>query len=54
MDGPKTPNPPAVPPARSPARRNRALPKPKAEATILMNCRNRFTALGMPVSVKIG
>jgi len=34
--------------------KSRTLPNQKSEAAITVNCLNRFTALGMPVSVKIG
>ena len=38
----------------SPNLRSRTLPNQKTEAAIGVNCLNQFTALGMPVSVKIG
>ena len=34
--------------------KSRILPNQKTEAAITVNCLNQFTALGMPVSVKIG
>jgi len=37
----------------SPTLRSRTLPNQKTEAAITVNCLNKFTALGMPVSVKI-
>lgn len=37
----------------SPTLKSRNLPNQKTEAAIGVNCLNRFTALGMPVSVKI-
>lgn len=37
----------------SPNLKSRSLPNQKTEAAIGVNCLNRFTALGMPVSVKI-
>jgi Transposase DDE domain len=37
----------------SPTLNSRTLPNQKTEAAIAVNCLNRFTALGMPVSVKI-
>lgn len=37
----------------SPNLRSRTLPNQKTEAAITVNCLNHFTALGMPVSVKI-
>jgi len=37
----------------SPTLKSRSLPNQKTEAAIGVNCLNRFTALGMPVSVKI-
>jgi hypothetical protein len=38
----------------APTLRSRTLPNQKTEAAITVNCLNQFTALGMPVSVKIG
>jgi hypothetical protein len=38
----------------APTLRARTLPNQKTEAAITVNCLNQFTALGMPVSVKIG
>lgn len=38
----------------SPILKSRTLPNQKTEAAITVNCLNQFTALGMPVSVKIG
>jgi hypothetical protein len=37
----------------SPTLKSRTLPNQKTEAAITVNCLNRFTELGMPVSVKI-
>jgi len=37
----------------SPTLRSRTLPNQKTEAAIAVNCLNKFTAMGMPVSVKI-
>jgi DDE family transposase len=37
-----------------PTLKSRTLPNQKSEAAIAVNCLNQFTALGMPVSVKIG
>lgn len=37
----------------TPTLRARNLPNQKTEAAVTVNCLNRFTALGMPVSVKI-
>jgi hypothetical protein len=37
----------------SPTLKSRTLPNQKSEAAIVVNCLNSFTALGMPVSVKI-
>jgi len=37
----------------SPTLNSRTLPNQKTEAAIAVNCLNRFTDLGMPVSVKI-
>lgn len=37
----------------SPTLKSRTLPNQKTEAAITVNCLNQFTALGMPVSVKI-
>jgi DDE family transposase len=36
-----------------PTLRSRTLPKQKTEVAVTINCLNQFTALGMPVSVKI-
>ncbi|MFV2068826.1 MAG: IS5 family transposase [Pirellulales bacterium] len=37
----------------SPTLKSRTLPNQKTEAAVTINCLNQFTALGMPVSVKI-
>lgn len=37
----------------SPTLKSRTLPNQKTEAAVTVNCLNQFTALGMPVSVKI-
>ena len=37
----------------SPSLKSRTLPNQKTEAAIAVNCLNSFTALGMPMSVKI-
>jgi len=37
-----------------PTLKSRTLPNRKTEAAITVNCRNRFTAPGMPASVKLG
>jgi transposase len=37
----------------SPTLKSRNMPNQKTEAAVTVNCLNRFTALGMPVSVKI-
>ncbi len=37
----------------SPSLKSRGTPNQETEAAITVNCLNHFTALGMPVSVKI-